>query len=672
MNQIRRIKVSQRIIIGFMIMLVLMLIVSFNGIMNLTKINDETKILGYTAIAKYNTLLARYDVSKFSSATDTELIAKVNTDLQQAINNATSAQSMMVSEDNKNTMTELVTQLNEFQNSFLSLIDLETKKTEASNIREDAIKEADSYIDMIVSVAENMIKNDKDPDRMKATFEVYLLTQSGYFEFLNARGLVNEYIAYNNEETYQQAISSITKCLDIFNQAVADAPDPSFKIYANYAIDKINVYKTSLEEYKNLSTQQFTERSQMDSNAVSVTEIANKGEKGVEDYILKMMTKAVVVALAITVFSALIGILSTYAITRSIRKPLDDYIQKLNQFGQGDLTIRFNQDGNDELTKMGTALIQMEQNLGKIIQEVIASANKFKEVSEEVIVRTKENNDVIEVELENTLELSSENEESLKNVSLAIEEISKGTVISAETASESVNAANTTKGISVKVASDMGIVDEEINQVGVQSQNISMKMQDVVTSVNEISSFVNRINEIASQTNLLALNAAIEAARAGEHGRGFSVVADEVRKLAEESNRASNEINRIIVILNDHSSDALNEIKASENSIQRVVNTTIETKNGMKRSLSEVEKLSASMDRIASITVEQASASEEILATSETVLGVTKDVVKSIERVSEIAKTSSTTTEEDLSNITKNATELVELLSYFNLEKQSN
>jgi methyl-accepting chemotaxis protein len=59
---------------------------------------------------------------------------------------------------------------------------------------------------------------------------------------------------------------------------------------------------------------------------------------------------------------------------------------------------------------------------------------------------------------------------------------------------------------------------------------------------------------------LLALNAAIEAARAGEVGRGFAVVAEEVRKLAEESARAAQSVNSIILELQ---SSAQESIKAT-------------------------------------------------------------------------------------------------------------
>src|SRR5690606_3723796 len=116
-------------------------------------------------------------------------------------------------------------------------------------------------------------------------------------------------------------------------------------------------------------------------------------------------------------------------------------------------------------------------------------------------------------------------------------------------------------------------------------------VQELSQSAQRVTAIVGIIRDIAEQTNLLALNATIEAARAGEAGRGFAVVASEVKALANQTAKATQ------------------DIEVHTGSIQQATTRTV---SSIQEIGAQVRELNEVATVIAGATEEQGTVSQEI------------------------------------------------------------
>lgn len=101
--------------------------------------------------------------------------------------------------------------------------------------------------------------------------------------------------------------------------------------------------------------------------------------------------------------------------------------------------------------------------------------------------------------------------------------------------------------ISSKMESTRSATEKAVDQAEIMRERVT----GLETAANAISDVIRLITDIAGQTNLLALNATIEAARAGEAGKGFAVVASEVKELATQTSKATDDISRQILAIQE-------------------------------------------------------------------------------------------------------------------------
>ncbi len=306
-------------------------------------------------------------------------------------------------------------------------------------------------------------------------------------------------------------------------------------------------------------------------------------------------------AIAGTILSLLLAI--AYLISRSICVPLSRTSRAMMEIaeGDGDLTQRLDETGNDEIANLARGFNQFVGKVQASIRQVAAATAQLTTASRELAAITGDNSRHMQQQRSETQQVAT----AVNEMAATVREIAG----SADAAARSAREADQEAGIGKQVVSE---TTESIHALAREVEQAATVINRLEHESEAIGSVLDVIRGIAEQTNLLALNAAIEAARAGEQGRGFAVVADEVRTLASRTQQSTEEIQQMIERLQHGAKEAVQVMEGGQSTTRATVERASAAGDSLDKIVTAVSTISSMNGQIATAAEQQSAVAGEI------------------------------------------------------------
>ncbi|QTH63670.1 methyl-accepting chemotaxis protein [Psychrosphaera ytuae] len=635
-----KLTVAMRVIGGFTITAVLLLILGFNSVSILDDISESTEQVNSLSVPALESsgklqqqflAMSKTTLLDYYATETSEVEATINTFNQQAtiIEEEIARLARIVKDvpELRNEIPNVETRFNEFKAASFKLFDakkstlsLSDKILEQLDETEMAADDAASYILDFIDL-NGLASNDPavtaaariEANMLSIITNINDLTKSDSRETVNTIRKEIDYIRGNNTDAINQFKTLVDgkdydAADDIIEQAkLVEEMLTSSNSVGNIKVqllDKLDAAARYLADTTRLAEAGIDELKHLEA---LVKEELAQTTNGVKESVSTGTTQNWLVMGIALVLSTFIGFKTVIRVTR----PLSQVNEVLNVVSTGDLTVRLDANSKDEFGELAKNCNVLIDSLRELIHGIVNRSNQLATASEETSMVVKESTVAI-------------NEQRAQ-----VEQAATATSEMASTSYAVMDRAN-------EALADIKQADEDAERVKGISDNNKQTIIKLAGEIEQASGVIHEVNEhsaaiggildvirgIAEQTNLLALNAAIEAARAGEQGRGFAVVADEVRSLASKTQESTEEIQSMIEQLQRGSKSAVTVMNNSKSQAELCVEQTEQATIALNSITDSVHQANDMSEQIVSAAQEQNQVSNEISERLESIVAI--------------------------------------------------